>query len=139
MTGTCPVRPCEASDEDLEDDLAREAIRKLSVLNARAAVVVDGEDKPVATLLMHDIIGLSAREMSTMDVSEIPLADVVRVRESEPGLNLTTTFRETNVPIVAVVDANGKMLGTILEREILRKLVESLGEEEGKEAGPTEQ
>jgi Kef-type K+ transport system membrane component KefB len=121
------------------DDLAREAIRKLSVLNARAAVVVDGEDKPVATLLMHDIIGLSAREMSTMDVSEIPLADVVRVRESEPGLNLTTTFRETNVPIVAVVDANGKMLGTILEREILRKLVESLGEEEGKEAGPTEQ
>ncbi|MDG6938164.1 MAG: cation:proton antiporter [Nitrososphaerota archaeon] len=107
---------------------AKDALKKLSALDARAAVVVDSEDRPVATLLMHDIIGLSRREMATMNVSDAPLADVVRVREDEPGLNLTTTFRETNVPIVAVIDDEGRMLGTILEREILRRLVESLEE-----------
>ncbi|MDG6920455.1 MAG: cation:proton antiporter [Nitrososphaerota archaeon] len=110
------------------DGSARDALRKLSALDARAAVVIDREDRPVATLLMHDIIGLSQRELATMNVSEVPLARVVRVREDEPGLNLTTTFRETNVPIVAVIDDDGKMLGTILEREILRRLVDSLDE-----------
>ena len=64
-------------------------------------------------------------------MSETPLAELVEVKESEPGLNLTALFRETNVPIVAVVDGSGRLLGTILEREILRRLVESLDEQEG--------
>jgi Kef-type K+ transport system membrane component KefB len=113
------------------DEPAMDAMRKFSNFDARAAVVVDREKRPVATLLMHDIISLSRREMATMMVYDCPLAGVVRVSESEPGLNLTTTFKETNVPIVAVIDVRGRMIGTILEREILRRLVESLAEDGG--------
>jgi predicted transcriptional regulator len=77
---------------------------------------------------MRGVTGLTEREMVEMRVSEAPLAEAVRVHEGEPGLNLTVIFRETNVPIVAVVDEKGRLLGTILEKEILRRLVESLEE-----------
>lgn len=114
------------------DEPVRDAFKTLVEFDARAAVVLRA-GKPVATLLMRDITRLSRREMASMKVSDFPLAEVVKVREDEPGLNLATLFRETNVPIVAVVDEKGGMLGTILEREILRRLAESL--EEGDDSG----
>lgn len=109
------------------DDPVRDALKTLVEFDARAAVVLRS-GRPVATLLMRDITGLSRREMASMRVSDSPLTKVVKVREDEPGLNLATLFRETNVPIIAVVDEKGGMLGTILEREILRRLAESLEE-----------
>ncbi|MDG6987968.1 MAG: cation:proton antiporter [Nitrososphaerota archaeon] len=111
-----------------DDEPVRHAFKTLLDFDARAAVVLKA-GKPVATLLMRDVTGLSRREMAGK-VSEAPLAELVEVEESEPGLNLTVLFRETNVPIVAVVDGSGRLLGTILEREILRRLVESLDEQE---------
>ena len=112
-----------------DDEPVKHALKTLLEFDARAAVVLKA-GKPVATLLMRDVTGLSRREMAGK-VSEAPLAELVDVKESEPGLNLTALFRETNVPIVAVVDGSGRLLGTILEREILRRLVESLDEQEG--------
>ena len=110
-----------------DDEPVKEALKTLLEFDAGAAVVLRG-GRPIATLLMRDLTGLSERELARMKISEAPLARVVRVRESEPGLDLITLFRETDVPIVAVVDDRGKMIGTILEREILRRLAESLEE-----------
>jgi Kef-type K+ transport system membrane component KefB/predicted transcriptional regulator len=115
------------------DEPVKDAFRKLLDHDARAAVVARGR-RPVATILMRDLTTLSRRDMAGMKVSEAPLADVTRVGEAEPGLNLATLFRETNVPIVAVVDGEGELVGTILEREILRRLAESLEEAEGEGA-----
>lgn len=112
-----------------DDEQVKDALKTLLQFDARALVVLKG-GKPVATLLIRDIMGLTRKEMNGM-VSESPLAEVTKVRETEPGLNLIDLFRETNVPIIAVVDEKGRLLGTILEREILRRLAESLGEQEG--------
>ncbi|MDE1858122.1 MAG: cation:proton antiporter [Thaumarchaeota archaeon] len=112
-----------------DDEPVKDAFMKLLEFDARAAVVVRG-NMPIATLMLRDVTGLSRKEMAGMKVSEAPLAEVTRVLEDEPGLNLTTMFRETNVPIVAVVDEDGRLAGTILEREILRRLAESLEEQE---------
>ena len=108
------------------DEPLMQALKKLSNLDARGAVVVNTKGRPVGTLMMRDVTSLSTKEMAGMKVSDAPLAGAVTVNEKEPGLNLTTIFRETNIPIVSVVDDKGKLLGTILEREILRRLVESL-------------
>ncbi|MDG6910509.1 MAG: CBS domain-containing protein, partial [Nitrososphaerota archaeon] len=113
-----------------DDEPVKDAFKKLLEFDARAAVVVRGST-PIATLMLRDITGLTRKEMAGMKVSEAPLAGVTRVMEDEPGLNLTTMFRETNVPIVAVVDEDGRLAGTILEREILRRLAESLEQQEG--------
>ncbi|MDG7007339.1 MAG: cation:proton antiporter [Nitrososphaerota archaeon] len=110
-----------------DDELVKDAFKTLLEFDARAAVVVSA-GKPIATLLMRDVIGLSRREMAVMKVSEAPLAIVPEVGEDEPGLNLVNLFRETNIPIIAVVDEKGRLLVTILEREILRRLAESLDE-----------
>ncbi len=108
------------------DEPAIQAFRKLSEHDARAAVVLNSENMPVATLLMRDILTLSRREMAKVKVSDVQLAEVVKVGRNEPGLRLTGIFRETNIPIIAVVDEKGGLIGTIQEREVLRRLVESL-------------
>ena len=108
------------------DEPAIQAFRKLSEHDARAAVVLNSENMPVATLLMRDILTLSRREMAKVKVSDVQLAEVVKVGRNEPGLRLTGFFRETNIPIIAVVDEKGGLIGTIQEREVLRRLVESL-------------
>jgi len=118
-----------------DDEPVIEAFKRIVELDARGVIVLNRSGRPVATLLMRDVTGLTEREMVHMRVSEAPLAEVVRVRESEPGLNLTDIFRETNIPVVAVVDERGRLVGTILEREILRRLVESL-EEGGSQGSP---
>ncbi len=108
------------------DEPAIQAFRKLSEHDARAAVVLNSENMPVATLLMRDVLTLSRREMTKLKVSDVQLAEVVKVGRNEPGLRLTGIFRETNIPIIAVVDEKGGLIGTIQEREVLRRLVESL-------------
>ncbi|MDG7036879.1 MAG: cation:proton antiporter [Nitrososphaerota archaeon] len=108
------------------DEPAIQAFRKLSEHDARAAVVLNSENIPVATLLMRDVLTLSRREMTKVKVSDVQLAEVVKVGRNEPGLRLTGIFRETNIPIIAVVDEKGGLIGTIQEREVLRRLVESL-------------
>jgi len=111
------------------DEPAIQAFRKLSEHDARAAVVLNSENLPVATLLMRDILTLSRREMAKIKVSDVQLAEVVKVGRDEPGLRLTGIFRETNIPIIAVVNEKGGLIGTIQEREVLRRLVESLDED----------
>ncbi|MDG6901097.1 MAG: cation:proton antiporter [Nitrososphaerota archaeon] len=113
-----------------DDEPVKDAFKTLLEFDARAAIVLRA-GRPIATLLIRDVTSLTRREMAGMKVSDAPLAEAVKVRESEPGLDLTTLFRETNVPIVAVVNEKGEMLGTILEREILRRLAESLEDWDG--------
>ncbi|MDG6998508.1 MAG: cation:proton antiporter [Nitrososphaerota archaeon] len=107
-------------------DPVRKGLRQCLDLDARAAVVLNSRDEPVATLLLRDVLTITDREMSKLKVIEAPLAEAVKVTESEPAPKLASVFKETNIPIVAVVDKDGKLIGTILEREILRRMMASL-------------
>ncbi len=109
-----------------DTDPLREAVRKCVELDARAACVVNARGRPVGTLLVRDAMSLSPRDMARLRVRDADLAMPLKVSGNVSALSLARLFRETNVPIVAVVDGDGKLAGTILEREILRRMVTSL-------------
>ena len=71
---------------------------------------------------------MSETELDTLKVYEAPLAQAVIVPEHEPALRLAALFRESGVPIIAVVDSEGKLVGTVLEREILRRILKTIEE-----------
>jgi len=109
-----------------DTDLVRDAVRKCIELDARAACVVNAKGKPVGTLIVRDAMALGRRDMAALRVKDTDLAMPLRVHQKESALPLANLFKETNIPIVAVVDEEGKLVGTILEREILRRMVTSL-------------
>ncbi|MDG6923641.1 MAG: cation:proton antiporter, partial [Nitrososphaerota archaeon] len=111
-----------------DTDPVKKGMKQCLDLDARAAVVLNSENEPVATLLLRDVLTMTNREMSRLKVIEAPLAEAIIVTESEPALKLASIFKETNIPIVAVVDKDDKLIGTILEREILRRMMTSLEE-----------
>jgi len=110
------------------DEPLREAAKKCWDLDARGAVVVDENRKPLATLILRDTISMSENELDTLKVGEAQLAEAIVVSEDEPALRLATMFRESGIPIIAVVDSEGKLVGTVLEREILRRIIMSIEE-----------
>ncbi|MDG6996271.1 MAG: cation:proton antiporter [Nitrososphaerota archaeon] len=112
----------------IETDPVKKGMKQCLDLDARAAVVLNSKNEPVATLLLRDVLTMSNREISRLKVIEAPLAEAIKVTESEPALKLAGIFKETNIPIIAVVDKDGKLIGTILEREILRRMMTSLEE-----------
>ncbi len=111
-----------------DTDLVRDAVRRCVELDARAACVVNAKGRPVGTLLVRDAMSLAPRDMARLRVRDTDFAMPLRVSGKVSALTLARLFRETNIPIVAVVDADGKMVGTILEREILRRMVTTLEE-----------
>ncbi len=108
-----------------DTDSVRDALRKCVDLDARAASEVNASGKPVATFLVQDAMNLPRREMAALRVRDTDLAMPIKVNRQVSALSLAKLFQETNLPVVAVVDADGKLVGTILEREILRRTVTS--------------
>ncbi len=119
----CKILPTVSTNDT---DPVKSSMKQCLDLNARAAIVLNSENEPVATLLLRDILMMTNREISRLKVMEAPLAEAIKVIESEPAMKLAGIFKETNIPIIAVVDKNGKLIGTILEREILRRIMTSL-------------
>ena len=109
-----------------EDELVKSALKRCLDLDSRAIVVVNSQNKPIGSLLMRNAIALTQREMQTIRASGALLAEAVTVGEGEPALELAGIFRTKNIPIISVVDKEGKLVGTIMEREILRRIVTSL-------------
>lgn len=111
-----------------DTDAVRDALRKCIELDARAASVVNARGRPIGTFLVRQVMGLPRREMATLRVRDTDLAMPLKVGRNVSALSLAKLFQEENIPIVAVVDEQGKLVGTILEREILRRMVTSLEE-----------
>lgn len=104
------------------DDRLKVALKKCLDLDAPAAIVMDKDDRPTGTILLRDIVALSEEELNTYATSEYASTQVATVKGNELALNLAEVFRQTCMPILAIVDDNGKLMGTIREREIIRKI-----------------
>ncbi len=104
------------------DDVLTVVLKKCIDLDSPAAIVVDKDDRPVGTILFRDIVGLSEEELNFCTARDLASTAVTTVTGSELALNLAEVFRQTCMPILAIVDDNGKLIGTIREREIIRKI-----------------
>jgi amino acid transporter len=104
------------------DDLLQVVLKKCLDIDASAAIVIDKDAMPTGTIFLRDIVVLSEEELNTCTASEYASTQVATVAGNELVLNLAEVFRQTCLPILAIVDDNGKLIGTIREREIIRKL-----------------
>jgi CBS domain-containing protein len=104
------------------NDPLKVALKKCLDLDAPAAVVIDKDGRPSGTILLVDIISLSDEELNTYTSNDYAITQVATVTENELVLNLAEVFRQTGLPIISIVDDNGKLVSTIREREIIRKL-----------------
>lgn len=109
-----------------KDQKAQMALRRCLDLDARAIVVIDDSRKPVGTLLLRNAMSLSNRELRSLKVSDILWDESVTVSENEPALRMASLFKEKSIPIIAVVDSEGLLEGTVMEKEILRRIMSSL-------------
>jgi predicted transcriptional regulator len=104
------------------DDLLKVALKKCLDLDSPAAIVVDKDSRPVGTILFRDIVALNEDEINTCIVSDYASNEVVTVTGNALALNLAEAFGQTCMPILAIIDDNGKLVGTIREREIIKKI-----------------
>ena len=104
------------------DDQLKVVVKKCADLDSSAAIVIDENNRPRGTILLRDIVGLSEEELNGSSVGLYALTQVATVTRDESALNLAETFRQTGLPILAIVDDGGKFVGTVREREIIRRL-----------------
>ncbi len=109
-----------------DTDSLQSGVRKCIDLDARAAAVVNAEGRPIGTLVVRTAMVLSRRDREALKVRQGPLAMALIVHGDTTALELAAMLRETNIPIISVVDKDGRLVGTILEREILRRMMTSL-------------
>jgi hypothetical protein len=109
-----------------QDQPVRMALRRILDMDARAIVVINQLRKPIGTLLLRNAMSLSNRQLRTLKVSDVLWDEPIIVNEIESALNLAALFKEKNIPMIAVVDAQGLLEGTIMEKEILRRIVTSV-------------
>ena len=104
------------------NDLLKVALKKCLELDSPAAIVVDKDSRPVGTIFFRDIVALNEVEINTCIVSDYASNEVVTVTGNALALNLAEAFGQTSMPILAIIDDNRKLVGTIREREIIRKI-----------------
>ncbi len=98
------------------------AFKMCTDLNARAVIVTDSKSRVLGELMLSDMVTLGHNQLRTLSVYEGKIIPAIKVRCDSPATHLISIFRESDPPIVAVVDKNGKFVGTILEREILKHI-----------------
>jgi predicted transcriptional regulator len=105
-----------------KEDKLMVALKECLEKDSPAAVVIDANDRPVGTVLLRDIVALGEQDLNSNTVGDYALTQVAKVDANERALNLAEVFRHTGLPIIAIVDSQGKLMGTVREREIIRRL-----------------
>jgi len=99
----------------------QEAAYALENLRTRVLIVVDG-DTPVGYVTDDQL--LKALQAGGIEaVSQLQLRTVPTVRREDPADKVLSAFESGISPVVAVVDDKGKLIGSVLEREVLRFLM----------------
>ncbi len=104
------------------DDSVKTAMEKCVSLDSPGAVVINQKSMPVGTLIMRDVFMLSEKEMSRMKVKNLWLERPVTIGKETAVTDIIRTFKESRIPILSIVDAQGKFAGTVREREVIMSL-----------------
>ncbi len=105
------------------DTTVDEAVRKANELNTRVLVVVDEDGKPVGYSTVHDLFKIMSFGQGDVKMKDVFIMPVPKIHKKASGSEVIDVFKTSDAQVVAVVDENGKLIGTILEKEILRYLL----------------
>ncbi len=104
------------------NDSVRTAMEKCISMDSPGAAVIDHNSVPVGTLILRDVFMLSENEMSRMKMKDIWLERPVTIGRESDVTDIIKTFKESRIPILSIVDAQGKFSGTVREREVIMSL-----------------
>ncbi|EQD41611.1 amino acid permease, partial [mine drainage metagenome] len=104
------------------DDTLQQAVEKCVNLDSQGAVVVDKYNNPVRTFILRDVFLLSEEEIARTHVRDIWLEQVVTIGRDTGISDMIKLFKEYRVPILCIIDEQGKFSGTVREREVLMAL-----------------
>jgi len=104
------------------DDTLQQAIQKCVSLDSQGAAVVDKYNNPVRTFILRDVFLLSEQEIAKTRVRDIWLEQVVTIDRNTGVTDMIKLFKEYRVPVLCIIDENGKLAGTVREREVLMAL-----------------
>ncbi len=114
------------------DDTLQQAIQKCVNMDSQGAAVVDKYNNPVRTFILRDVFLLSEQEIAKTHVRDIWLEQVVTIDRNTGVSDMIKLFKEYRVPVLCIVDENGKLAGTVREREVLM----ALGSSDSEMLGP---
>ena len=104
------------------DDTLQQAIQKCVSMDSQGAAVVDKYNNPVRTFILRDVFLLSEEEIARTRVRDIWLEQVVTINRDTGVSDMIKLFKEYRVPVLCIIDENGKLAGTVREREVLMAL-----------------
>ena len=104
------------------NDSVRTTIEKCVSMDSPGAVVIDQNSMPIGTFILSDVFMLSERDLSRMKVKDLWLERPVTIGIDSDVTDIIQTFKESRVPILSIVDLQGKFVGTVREREVIMSL-----------------
>ncbi|WP_210433908.1 cation:proton antiporter [Acidianus brierleyi] len=104
------------------NETLREAINKINEKNARALVVVS-DMKPVGIITVSKLLEISPDYYDKLRLCDMELDDIDIMPLDSKISDILKKFRETETPVIAIVDKDHRLQLTIYERELLRFLI----------------
>ncbi|BBD72910.1 hypothetical protein HS1genome_1299 [Sulfodiicoccus acidiphilus] len=95
------------------------ATRRMMELRILGAVVTDERGSPIGVVLLNDVINMSPERRARLTVGDVMNRDVPVVESWEAAWEVIEIMRKRDIPLVAVVDEEGRAVGTVSERELL--------------------
>ncbi len=94
----------------------------LGVSDSNAVVVIDDEGRPIGYITAADLIYVAPSDMKKMKAIDVMRENVVVLRTSD---RISELLREhvANEPIIAVVDEQGRIVGTLNPKRVIRLLL----------------
>ena len=98
-----------------------EAARRMAERNVGSIVVVDGDGRPVGILTERDMVRIVAQGLAPeTPVEKVMTRGLVTASPDAPASRLLCTMLEKGIRHIPVVDGEGRLLGIVSLRDLVR-------------------
>jgi len=100
----------------------RQVIDILNEKGYRGIVVVDDNMRPIGYISVSQLLEIDPADYETLRVCDIDKIEVRTLDKDSKIIDVLRLFRESEDPVVAIVDKKGQLITVVYERELLRIL-----------------
>ncbi|ACP38474.1 cation:proton antiporter domain-containing protein [Saccharolobus islandicus] len=101
----------------------RSVISKISERGVRGIVVVNYENKPLGYVSIQTLLEIDPELYENTKACDVLLEEVPIEYDNVKIIDLLRKFRETEKPVIAIVNKEGVLVTTVYERELARFLI----------------